>query len=948
MSKSTLRIIATSVFILTLVMILSSSLFAQGVTGEIRGTIKDATTGEALIGANVVVTGTNLGASSNMTGNYIIRNVPPGQYPVMARFIGYRASTSEVTVSAGGTVTLNFSMSTTTFQMDEVVVTGQGVATEKRKLAAVVETISSKEIDHVVVKSIDQLLVGRIPGLTSYAQGGSPGSGNRIQTRGVKGALGQTTPVIYVDGVRVDNNDQGRLQNTTGGTRSSSLSDILTGDIDRIEVIKGGAAATLYGSEAANGVIQIFTKKGTPGAIRWSANMTSGIDKSPLNNIYEDYTKDNLFQTGQYQSYKLGATGGSETMSYNVSGRMSENTGVVKENELLDRTYNLSSGLRVVVGEEASIEFSGNYSYSKWGRIFNDNSSLSMLSNMELEGRFQLSPNKDSLLRLHHLPEQTEESNRLTFSTNFSYRPFSFWNNQSVVGVDYRKSEDRIFTPIEAGAWAGQAGGYLYRADREYRTLTLSHTASFKLPDLGPVSQNFVAGAQGFRVDDREIRGTGTNFKLPGTKDFDNASVRDGEESNRELFSYGFIFQDQIGVWNKLFFDLGVRFDGNSTFGKEIPIQSYPKVGFAYNISEESFWPEMIKPYFGNLKIRAAWGQTGNFPPPYTRDRQYSAVAYMAESGFTFGNPGNLKLGPEKTTSTDIGFDASFLDERISVEFSSFKQITSDAMFTVPEDPAAGLSTQRRNVGEIENTGIEVTLRAQVLNFENLQMNIRASYATVDNVVKSLGGSTPFTVAGFAFAPARVEEGMAVGIIRASKPRLESDGTYRGNWDDVFVGTPTPKQTASFSLDAVILKDISFSTLIEGAFGHYILNQSLSRRVVNALSNPALYQDVLSIIPKVEAGSTAYTRNTASYFLVEKGDWMKIREISLRYRAPKLFFNGITLSASVRNVLTFGTKATKVDPETSFIPSGTIELGGIVGATIEAPRQFRLGIDVIL
>jgi hypothetical protein len=218
-----------------------------------------------------------------------------------------------------------------------------------------------------------------------------------------------------------------------------------------------------------------------------------------------------------------------------------------------------------------------------------------------------------------------------------------------------------------------------------------------------------------------------------------------------------------------------------------------------------------------------------------------------------------------------------------------------------------------------------------------------------------MGGSAPFTIAGFAFAPQRVELGLPVGVIRANKPRLEvvdpATGRmgYLGNWDEVFIGSPFPTRTMSFSAELVLFKDLTISGLMEGAWGHYILNQKLSRQIVNALSNPRLYQERLELIPKVEPGRTPYNRNTASAVLVEPGDWFKVREVTIRYRVPRNYLfavNGLAITASVRNLATFGVKATEVDPETSFIPSTTIEVGGIVGTTIEAPRQYRLGIDV--
>jgi TonB-dependent SusC/RagA subfamily outer membrane receptor len=952
---------------------LSLPLAAQD-TGEIRGKVTDATRGDALAGANVVLNGTNLGAASDLDGLYTIRRVPAGPYTVTIRYVGYKTQSKDVTVRAGGTATVDFALAGSAVQMDEVVVTGQGAAIEKRRLPSVVETISAKDVQNAPVKSIDQLLQGRVPGMMSFAPGGAPGTASRIQTRGVKSALSQTTPVIYVDGVRVDNNVQGRLASGTGGQISSSLADLVTGEIDHVEIIKGGAAATLYGSEAANGVIQIFTKKGTPGASRWTANFTSGFDAPKLKNVWSDYTKTHYFQNGPFQSYRVGVDGGTDNLTYTVSAKMSENKGVSVKDQLDDKLYNISAGLRSLIGEKSSVEFSSSYTRNTFGKQFNDNAIAGVLATLEIEGSIEpqrttmVGANQDSVLNAYLLPDLKETVNRWIASSNFSYNPFSWWQNKVTLGVDYRKSESRQFASIEAGPVVSTPGGYVNRSDREYMTLTANYNAIFTLPDLGPVTQRATAGAQAFRINDREISGSGTNFKIPGTQVFSNASTVTGAESNRELYSYGFIFQDQIGVWNKLYFDLGVRIDGNTTFGGAIPSQVYPKAGVAYNVSEESFYPEDLKSYVSDLKLRASIGQTGQFPTPYTRDRSYQSNPYGTDAAINFGNPGNSNLGPDKTTSIDLGADMGLLNDRVSVEFSWYKQTTKNARFNLPPDVASGFTTNKQvNLGEIQNTGIELSIRANVINMEDFQFNARASYSTNDNVVTDMGGVAEFTVAGFAYAPMRVRQGSQVGILQAFQPRIESDGLFKANTDAVYIGGPTPTKLASLALDFVIMKDLTVTALAEGAFGHYVLNQGIARRLVNALSvltsntpnttnNPVipagqtLYYDVFSFLnwPINAANGQFIPRNNASAYLVDRGDWIKVREISARYRVPREWFNGVFVTASVRNPFTIMQKARYADPESSFIPNTGIELGGIVGATVEAPIQWRFGIDVTL
>ena len=292
MKKSLLRFVVSFASLFVSTIVASPHLACQEQSGEIRGTVSEAGRTEPLIGANVFVVGTSLGASTNVDGQYSIKQVAPGTYTVRARYVGYKEQSKEVRVSVGETATLDFALAPSAVQMSEVVVTGQGAAIEKRKLPSTVESISSKDLELSPVNSIDALLQGRVPGLSSFSPSGLPGTGARLQTRGIKSVALASTPVIYVDGVRVDNNDNFRLANGTGGQVTSSLADLVTGEIDHIEIIKGGASSTLYGSEAANGVIQIFRKKGVPGDARWQFNATSGYDAPENTFTSEQYTKD--------------------------------------------------------------------------------------------------------------------------------------------------------------------------------------------------------------------------------------------------------------------------------------------------------------------------------------------------------------------------------------------------------------------------------------------------------------------------------------------------------------------------------------------------------------------------------------------------------------------------------------------------------------------------------
>lgn len=908
----------------------------QQMTGEIRGTVTDSEKGTPLIGANVLIVGTQLGSATNLDGVYSIKGVPPGRYSVLVRFVGYRQQTKEVSVTANATAIADFALSVTAFQLDEVVVTGQGVAIEKRKLASPVETITAKDVSAAPVTSINELLQARVPGMISFNNSGQPGTGGRIRTRGIRSAVASQTPVIFVDGVRVDNQDNYRLQRGTGGLVMSSLSDIVVGNIERVEVIKGGAAATLYGSDAANGVIQIFTKKGYAGAPRWTFNTTQGVDLPETKWTREQYTKDKILRDGRFQNYVANVTGGTENATYNLTGRMQLSDGTVQK--LTNRLYSFGGGLRGSLAEKVSVDFSAGFTNTLYGNNYNNNAIASPLTSSE-RGTFQRSSNPDSLLAIAMLPDLRDVVNRFTSGLTANYTPYRFISAKFTVGVDYRKNEQRNFNPIAAAQWTSTPGGGLFRADRDYLQISLEASTTISYPREGDITATTTVGVQGFREEDRQQQTAGTNFPVPGTDDYDNAAVITAAESNQQLFQGGFYIAENIGIFDRLFLDLGLRIDGNSAFGKDAGLQTYPKAGIAYNISDEAFWP--VKDYVNSFKLRASYGLTGKFPQAFTRDRTFAAGNFQQIGAIFFGNPGDRNLKPEKTTTIEFGFDAGILNDIIGVQVTYFEERTKEALFTVAQEPASGYVNQLRNVGEIENKGWEFSLNAVPISTPDFEVSFRASLATLENKVVSLGGSAPFNIGGFAFLPQRVEEGYPIGIFRINVPTPEKGaGTYDANVLDP-EKQPTPKYTGSFGLSATLFRDLRVNVLADYSYGGWVLNTGSVLRYFDNLQPDAA---------KVPAG---YNFTTASSVWLEKANWIKIREISARYQLPSSLYEsfslrGLAINASIRNVATF-TPVKEFDPELNALRAGgQLDVGGIGYFPLSPPKEVRFGLEVSL
>ena len=252
---------------------LPAILAAQGPeTGIVRGRVTDATSGQPVNSVQVLIAGTTVGTMTGVNGEYILPAAPAGAQTLIARRIGYSERRQNITVTAGQTTTADFTMSIAATTLTDVVVTGVAAPTERRALGNSIESLAGEEVSEApAATAIDQALQGKITGAVISENSGQPGGGISIRLRGTNSILGGAEPLYVVDGVIVDNTSEALVSLGANATRggaalSNRIADLDPADVERIEVLKGAAAAALYGSRANNGVIQIFTKRGRSGA----------------------------------------------------------------------------------------------------------------------------------------------------------------------------------------------------------------------------------------------------------------------------------------------------------------------------------------------------------------------------------------------------------------------------------------------------------------------------------------------------------------------------------------------------------------------------------------------------------------------------------------------------------------------------------------------------------
>ena len=958
---------------------------AEAQTGVVQGQVLDGASGRPLANAQVLVAGSGIGQITNSSGHYVLLKVPAGEHVVQVTLIGYEGVERTVSAAAGQTVTVDIELLSTAIALNEIVVTGVGAETTRRALGTSVEVLSADDLELAPVQSIDQVLQGRVAGATISATSAQPGTGSLINFRGVSSVFSPQTPVIYVDGVRVDNDHATAFG--TGGEQSSALADLLVSDIERIEVTKGGAASTLYGSDAATGVIQIFTRKGTPGAARFTARVEQGIEQPELWNILdtrlifpervesgevaETFMRDNYFQKGSVQSYYAGVSGGTADVTYSVSGRLEDRAGTQPKDG--STNYNLRGGMQASLSDNFTLEFSGSFVRHNFQRLYNGAAINDPLTTFEVGDALFFSGASDlhEALRIFLMPDIDEAVNRAIFAGGLSWNIREGLSTRLKVGVDHRTNTQRVIQPI--GFTVDDPTGEITRRDRSFVSASMDGGVTHAWENAaGWLGSTLTVGVQGFREDMSLINGYGRTFALPGTNDFDAAALISAYEGNVEVFNGGAYLDEQLSLWDKVYLGGGFRMDAGSSFGDNIDFELYPKATASYMLSDD-----VGIPLVDDVKVRAAYGQTGKFPGAFSKDRTFSALPFRGESAPRFANPGNLELRPEKTSTIEAGIDAALWSDRIGLNATFYEARTTDALFRVPRQPVTGLGTQQENVGEILNRGVELALNAQLVNHRVLAWSLGGTFAYNDNRIADMGGVPDFSVGGsqkrvtgcWMMSEAGNEDTCRGGPIGAWWVTMPSDTNGDGLFDaserQFTGGFPTPDKSGGVNTTISVANDLVIFALADWAGGHEVFdwgsvwatfNGVYRRELIRCGTEDGAAAGCAYAFPVqyntdgTERGR--YSQSNARNAFVYDGDYFKLREVSVRYALPEGIAGRInadraTVYASGRNLWMWSRNAL-VDGELNGLTFGSgLALGSESSITLSPNRTFRLGVEVV-
>ena len=1002
--------------------LLPASFLEAQQTGSVTGTVTDAASLRPVSDARVFIAGTAVEAFTDVEGSYRLSEVPVGEVEMRLERLGYAPVDSTLQVVAGQTSTVDFSLLVSAVALDELLVTATGLQRRRELGNAAVAIRVDDELERAAPVNLTGLLQGRATGVQVLQSSGTVGAASTIKIRGNGTISLSNTPLIYIDGSRVSNNVQSGPG--VGGQTTSRLNDLTLEDIESVEIVKGPSAATLYGAEAAAGVIRITTKRGRSGINEWTFRSEWGanwddtdwpatvwnprsffderLDVSELfvpgaippgrhfaaipdtlytMNLLGDGVGGGTFygtpwRTGVEQTYGASLRGGSENVTYFLSGEFSGREGTLANNESTQR--NFRANFNLFPSENVDIALSTGYSYHRVSMPDNDNNSFGYIgvamvgfpwdapirrTDLVAGGEFMTCPlayelhraafNAGVASRLASISENncgdnpffsertfddvatltnSQKIERLTASATIDYRPLDFLTARGTVGYDQFSDQTGFFVPVNPELPFGDASRGLRSIGHGLnRLLTVEGNVNATF-DISPELHSITSvGIQFFRQKFESTSATGRFLPL-GSRTVSSAVQTEGFESIGETRTLGVFVQQQFGYRDRLFFTPGLRFDDSSAFGENLGRAAYPRVMASYVISEEDWFEDFVPGTFvESFRLRAAWGQSGKQPASFAALKLLGPrrVTFRGDdvAGLSLVGPGNPGLKPERGQEVEAGFEVDLLDGRLGFDFTWFRQTTKDAIVGRPLAPSTGYSAPLfTNIGEMTNRGVELGLSAVVLNTANLRWDWRLNASTAKGEITDLEDRIIFGLSGNS---QRHQEGYPFASYFSRTYTVDQSGNAVASDSAVFVGHPTPESEGSISTSLELFGWMTLSAHLGFARGHQQFNSTQQFRC--SFLGGGTYGGVCTELFEVgtDGERTSQTKIKAAAAddqqyapWIEDADFARLRSVSARFELPQRWIGRMGASRAsftiVGENLALFTSYTGLDPEVSF------------------------------
>ncbi len=999
--------------LLALLLVFCSFLgFAQERT--ITGRVLDAE-GSPLPGVNIAIRGTNLSTLSNAEGQYSIEAVA-GQVLVFS----YIGLTTEERVVGENNV-IEVSMLTATSNLDEVIVVGYGTQS-KRKLTDNIAQLTSADISEIPSPGFQNTLAGKAAGVQVTQTNGKVEGGISIRVRGVASISAGSEPLYVLDGMPLINRDE---SNNTAP--QNPLLTLSPNEIESIDILKDASAAAIYGSRGANGVVIITTKRGKSGANNISANISYGgsqptnkrewlsaseyielMTEAVRNSEYLDelgFTmedkidyieeqfdflagdadwrngqlnntnwQDLAFQNGSVMDADLSFSGGNDKTSYFFSGAYNKTNGIVRGNNL-DRITS-----RVNVTHKFNDKFTGgaNLSFSKTGidRIANDNAFVTpfqaiaqpALSAAYLENG---DPNPNTLYANFLLQDKHSFFNtnirRVTGKAFGEYRFLPYLKFNTDFGYDlYYQTEDR-YTGRLAPFQSTNGEGYASSVGTESYITSNYFTFSQNFNTIHDVE--VVAGMEFNDIRRRFQSVTGIEFPTDDFQTIGSAAeitAGNGTVTQNNFLSY--FARGTYSLKDRYLLKASIRRDGSSRFGANVRYGTFSAVSAGWILSEENFLRESNVLSF--LKLRASWGQSGNAEiDDFASLGLYTGTSYNQRSGILPSQPANSFLTWESVEQYDIGIDYGFLNNRISGEIDYYIKRSDGLLFDVPLPGTSGFATITRNIGLMENKGIEFVLNTKNIVKDRFTWNTSFNISQNKNRVKELPNSADVITgenilregepinAFYVLEYAGVDPNNGDALYYINSENSGRETTNNPNEASrIVAGSPIPEWVGGLT-NTIVYKGVDFGFTFQGEWGASIFNaggryqssngdylDNQSRDQMRRWQNPGDITDV----PQARFLDGNGTASSTRY--LQEANFIRLRNLSVGYTIPqqaaqKMGLSKLRVYFSGFNLLTF-TNYDGYDPEARSDAGSTQAARGIDFYSAPAAKTYSLGVNI--
>lgn len=763
---------------------------------SVKGVVRDQS-GEPIIGGSILVKGTKIGITTDVDGNYTLKNVPADATLVFS-YVG--CATKEVKANDAAALA-NVVLTPEASMLDDIVVVGYA-SQQKSKTTGSIAHLKSSDISDMPVTSFDQAIAGKLPGVQVMQQSGAPGKSASIKIRGASSITAGTEPLYVIDGFP---------------TSSADMSNLNPEDIATVDVLKDASSAAIYGSRGANGVIIITTKKGKEGAPKVTGRAYYGVQEvakkvdlmdayefanfvatarnnyhlslKPTNQITDDNSKrdkkaripdylqpylngeagltntdwqDAIFRTAPIQQYTIGVSGASDRVSYYTSVDYLDQTGVIENTDF--KRLSGRSNLSIKLNDRVSVDMNLSPSYAIKNRVSEANHKndgvvlMTMLANPAAKAynedgsiaygdiiskglAWGQAAIESPLATAKSINDELKVFNLLS-TVNLNVNLLKGLDFKSHVGLSYNTINENYFRPSVLGGYNKAAPSKATGKYWDYTTTNWvwENTLNYNL-NFGNNDVTLLAGISAQRESLERVEMVASDFPNDNITSLNAGTVNSGLTTNNAWSMLSYFFRANYAYANKYLVGASIRRDGSSRFGANNKFGTFPSVSLGWRMIEEEWFRDQN--ILSDLKLKASYGATGNFQIP-----NYSAYALLNTSNYiqngvlvnglypsTAPNP---EIGWEKTNQWNGGFDVAFLNNKLRLYADFYKSNTNGLLLDVPVPGHTGFTTSLQNIGKVSNRGFELSLNADLGN-KDFNWNPALNFSLNRSKVEQLG-----------------------------------------------------------------------------------------------------------------------------------------------------------------------------------------------------------------